>query len=144
MGAELRQIEVGEARLVLPLLAQFQEETGGEFALEPVYASSRVAALCLDDRSLALGLFCDGSMSGVLLATVSEYFGAPLLQSNEIAWYIEPGSRGRHGMRMLDEYVRWARQQGASYIFTGAHDDRAAPIYRRRGFRRVDTNWVTS
>lgn len=83
--------------------------------------------------------------AGLLLAITGPAMLGPFIEAHEIAWWVEPGSRGNgDGMRMLDTYEEWAAGQGAKIISVASMAALPAveSIYDRRGFVRLETHWV--
>lgn len=82
-----------------------------------------------------------GEFTGVLLATVDQFFICKKRYATDIHFMCEQG-----GIQLFAEFKRWAKQHGASKIIMGiANDDpenKAARFYKMVGMRPVGDAWV--
>lgn len=82
------------------------------------------------------------SVAGMLLAAASESPIAPVLVSQEIALWIEPGRRGRGLQDLLSHYRKWAADLGVHYVgLSTFYNPRTTRIFDRLGFQPVETHF---
>lgn len=80
---------------------------------------------------------------GILLGAVGKSLLGPILQSHEIAWWVDPEHRGG-SVDMLKMYEDWAIEKGAKLIEVKSLNifkdvDR---LYERMGYSPIETSWV--
>lgn len=69
-------------------------------------------------------------------------FGAGRM-AKESVWYICPAARGRGGIKMLDAYEAWAREQGCQSVgMASLATNDVSRIYERRGYAAVETHFL--
>ena len=63
----------------------------------------------------------------------------------ELAYWINPAARGRHGLGLIRALEKGAKAVGAKYInmiaMESSKPEVAAAIYARRGYRKVETTY---
>ena len=109
---------------------------------DPVVFSSTVEHFIISDHCCVIVHKVDDEIRGFLLGVCSQYPAAALVQANELLWYAPKRYRGAGALRMFIEFKSWAVDHGATIIFAGAFEGRAAKYYQRSGFSKIDENWV--
>lgn len=72
------------------------------------------------------------------------------MTAQEVFWWVDPSLRGRspHGIRLLREWEKWAREQGAKRIYVGnlyrLNSDAMMDIYNRIGYQPTELHYVKS
>ena len=127
---------------IVNLARKFNEESENALPFDPVLFSCTVAD-CIMKEDRACFVERDGGRAyAFLLAVLSPYPAAPIMQANELLWYCDPAKRGKGAVRLFNEYLYWAESSGAGVIYCGAFEGMAAKLYERNGFRRIDENWA--
>lgn len=58
--------------------------------------------------------------------------------AGELAWWVEPNSRGSSGVRLLKRAERWAREAGAEILQMIAPSEHVASFYVRMGYEHIE------
>lgn len=128
---------------IVNLTREFYEESDSALPFDPVVFSSTVARFINDENCCAMVYKEGENVKGFLLGICSQYPAADLIQANELLWYCSRDSRGKGAMKLIKQYLKWAKNKGASVIYSGAFEKRASIVYKRMGFELVDENWVS-
>lgn len=152
MSAEMkvRRLRPWELADTVPLAGEFHAaaKLGGEF--DSGIFMETMAGLGESCRLGAIGLFRNGALVGVLLGTMARHFLTDHLIAQEIMWWVTPDARhGTHGIRMVAEFEKWAKEFGASAVVMASFvetdgDDRLSGIYERRDYRKIETHFFKS
>jgi len=91
--------------------------------------------------SLVQGFQTIGSIGGIVY---DENFTGDAVAAEQF-WFVTKSCRG-HGLRLLDAFEKWARENGAKRILM-AHINspesiRSAVVYKRRKYRELETLFV--
>ncbi len=118
--------------------------TGFVFPFDPAYAERLFVSYLGVSRRLCLVHDVDGVARGVLLAHAYEHDFGPVWMSQERLWWIDPAHRGTAAQRMLDAYEAWSRAEGCEFAGMAGMgaDPLVAKLYRRRGYRDAETNFL--
>ncbi len=89
----------------------------------------------------------DGRHIGALGVTLMPlWVSHNVLTAQEIFWWIHPKWRKKGaGKALLDHFEEWARDRGVEVIFmsaVGCTPEEIEKVYERRGFEKLQTNWV--
>ena len=79
----------------------------------------------------------DGEISGVMIGIVfPTWFGSDLI-AVDIALYVKPECRGFASVRLVKQFIAWAKDKGAKQIRPGIStgDKSDGRIYRSLGFK---------
>lgn len=131
----IRHATPADRAAIVRMARDFHAASDSPLMFDAAYAASVAGAYIADDDKLCLVLDHDGP-AGVLAAHVYQHPLAPVLAAGELMWWIDPKHRGLCAMRMLGAYEEWARAKGCVLIgmATPPGDDKAASIYRRKGY----------
>jgi len=119
-----------------------QESQYRDLTFEPGKILSLCGKALMDPTELGLVALDQEVVVGILGAYIGRYeFGQDLLAFDRIV-YVRPSYRGsRAFVRMVREYVQWARSCGVKQIFlsqsTGLKTDRVSGLFRRLRFEQV-------
>lgn len=88
-----------------------------------------------------------GRITGFFMGHVSRAAWGAFRESFEDFFYVMPQHRaGGAGRKLLDAYVAWARDMGATIVGSGIrsriNEDAAAGLLESAGFARIGTLWV--
>jgi hypothetical protein len=112
-----------------------------ELDFNPRHVKRNLLRMFKDDTSTVLIAVDDGQITGVLLATIDQFFISKMLYATDVHFMCEAG-----GIQLLARFKRWARKNGASKIIMGlANDDpsgRVHQFYEAVGMRRVGDAYV--
>ncbi len=78
----------------------------------------------------------DGEVVGVFIGLfVPTWFGSDSI-AVDIAWYVKPENRGVSSVKLLKQFIEWAKEKGAKQIRPGVStgSQSACDIYRKLGF----------
>jgi GNAT superfamily N-acetyltransferase len=131
----IRKAVLADRPAIVRMARDFHAAANMPVAFDAAYAAAVAGAYIADADKLCLVLDRDGP-AGVLAAHAYAHLLAPVLAADELMWWVDPGHRGLAAMRMLSAYEDWARSRGCALIgiATPPSDDRAAALYRRRGY----------
>lgn len=147
---KVRRLRPWELADTVPLAGEFHAaaKLGGEF--DSGIFIDTMASLGESGRLGAIGLFCGDNLAGVLLGMIARHFLTDHLIAQEIMWWVTPDARhGTHGIRMVAEFEKWAKEFGASAVVMASFvetdgDDRLSGIYERRDYRKIETHFFKS
>jgi GNAT superfamily N-acetyltransferase len=120
------------------LLLDFHKATNLPFPVSASWADRLYMTARTDPNWL-----CVERPGGILIATVGQSLLGPFLASQEVAWWVDPSSRGV-GVGMLQEYEKWAISKGAKAIEVKslAMFPETERLYQRAGYEKLETSWV--
>jgi len=82
-------------------------------------------------------------VEGVLMAYAYEHPRGYGLCAAESDFYIRKAARGRHALKMLDAYEKWAANLGCKAINMASLESfDVSALYRRKGFAPVETHFI--
>lgn len=90
-----------------------------------------------------------GQIVGLLMGVLVELWYSRARQATDLLFYLKPGYRGRGGLRLLRDFLRWARGFcDCEQIFLGVSiggqaAERTEALYTRLGFQRVGAGFLT-
>lgn len=84
----------------------------------------------------------DGEVKGCLLAGVTTSPFAPVKVAEEVVWWVDEDARGKHGVKLLDLYERWATDAGARVIGLYSFEEEAPALYAKRDYRPVERKFA--
>lgn len=138
----IRRLGPWEEEDMLPLAEQFHTEAniGAEFHREACLAnwqslSTRVAFAMFDGEELA----------GILAGFIAPQFMTGVMLAQEMFWYVKPEHRrGTAGVRMFQEFEKWATEQRAYGIVMASLADNppVAELYKKRGYRHIESHYL--
>lgn len=138
----IRPATPADRAVIVRMARDFHAASGLPLPFDAAYAAAIASAYIEDDDKLCLVLDA-GTVVGVLAAHVYQHQLAPVLAADELMWWIDPAHRGRSALVMLATYEEWARGKGCTLIgmATPPCDDKAAAIYRRKGYAPAGTHF---
>ena len=90
---------------------------------------------------LMLGVEDQGEILGAIAGTIWPDLNTRKVHATELFWFVKPGHRG-HGVRLLLEFEKAARERGADRIWMvhliDLNDAEMANLYARLGYRLVE------
>lgn len=102
------------------------------------HAAASFAAALGDPARLVLAVECAGAVVGHLMGSLTEPTARqPVKTATLISLYVRPVHRGSGtGARLVEAFVRWAREQGAEHAEVTAYaaNTDAIRFYERSGF----------
>lgn len=144
---EIRKVEQAEFAELTRLGAKFYAESGlpGKFVPE-VFIANWTKYYEIGWGNI-VGLFEGKVPIGAIgmMSYPDPNDGEPVAM--EMFWFVQPESRGA-GLKLLDEFERWAANRGAKRI-TMVHLTQLAPevlrkLYLRKGYREIEVHFVKS
>ena len=136
----LRPMTDADIPAVVDLLREMHSESPNYRGL--LYSPQRVAETCRDAMAngYAVVYAVDGEIVGVMGGmAVEPAFSRDLIAADYVL-YLTLGNRGIAAIRMVADYVRWAKARGARIILVGVtagiDNEHAAKFYEDMGFRR--------
>lgn len=138
----IRRLGPWEEEDLLPLAQQFHAEAaiGAEFHRAACLANWR----SLPNR-VAFALFKEGELVGVLAGFIAPQFMTGVMLAQEMFWYVKPEHRGgTAGVRMFQEFEKWATEQRAYGIVMASLADNppVAELYKKRGYRHIESHYL--
>ncbi|UXM94638.1 GNAT family N-acetyltransferase [Bartonella sp. HY329] len=132
----IRLARIEDAGEIIALAKQFHEASRTTLPFSYRMADN-LFAKCLDDfNHLCIILVKDDKIVGFLAAQCGYLHFSTDLVAQEIAWFIEPESRGLESLKMLNFYERWAVERGCKYAsMVGlGYNPITEKLYQRRGY----------
>lgn len=128
---------------VIVLLRESHAAAGFTFPFEAPYADFLFQTHMSHSSTCVLVLDRPEGVAGVLMAATFDHpFGAGRM-AKETVWFIAPSARGRDGLRMLDAYEAWAKEQGCRSVgMASLTTNDVSRIYERRGYVPVETHFL--
>lgn len=140
----IREADIDDAPAILRMCRDFLHASGTAIPWNAAYAQQALAAALVDPMTAVILLDTGDGPRGVLVASAAMHPFGPVLVGQELVWWIDPAARRAEAARaMLDGFEAWAGDLGCSMIcLSHLADDRVAALYRRRGFRALETHMV--
>lgn len=131
----IRKAVASDVPRLVRMAGNFIAATGGDLPFDPDYLESSFYQLLSNPQGLVQVLDLDG-VQGVLCAVASRSIWSPVYLACEQGFWIEPPSRGRWGLRMLQSYVSWAVTSGCQRVSMIAFADNPMDrLYQKAGFK---------
>ncbi|WP_321832321.1 GNAT family N-acetyltransferase [Thalassovita sp.] len=128
---------------LLDLSGDYFREAALPIPFDPAHVSMTICEFTSAPDRLALVLEISGRVSGFLFAGIYISPLAPVLVAQELAWWVDPGARGRSARAMIPAYEAWARSQGCNLIsVAGRCDPRLARFYRANGYAPIEDHFM--
>lgn len=140
----IRLAQIEDANAVIGLAKQFHEASRTTLPFSYRMADN-LFAKCLDDfNHLCVVLVKGDKIVGFLAAHCGYLHFSTDLVAQEIAWFIEPESRGPESLKMLQLYEAWARERGCKYAsMVGlGYDPITQKLYERRGYLAQERHFL--
>jgi GNAT superfamily N-acetyltransferase len=139
----IRRARKEDKSRVLIMAMDFHIASGMPFAFSAAHASLLFDA-CLSDPDRLCLVLDENGPQGVLAAQAGELPLAPVKAASELIWWIEPQSRGRSALAMLDAYEQWAKERGCIYAnMVGlGFDPVTTRLYERRGYVAAESHFM--
>lgn len=87
-----------------------------------------------------------GNITGILGMSLSFGIMDGQTIAEEIFWFVDPEHRGRHGLQLFHEAERWAEDLGVKRMTMSSIEniksDKLTTFYQRKGFRKLQTQYV--
>ncbi len=85
-----------------------------------------------------------GELSGAILGMIVPHFIAGQQVATELGWWVDPGSRGLTGPRLLERFEKWAKDSGAMLITMIEPPDspKVGALYERRGYACIEKSYM--
>ena len=135
-----------EDHLDLLLLAkQFLKEYNTNYSIDLSALSESVLTMVDDPNFLVLVLDKDGSVEGLLCATIGSPFFSKDKVSSELAWFLNKDVRGKKESTLLiDAYEKWAKSKECKFITMSDIDilTDLRPLYESRGYTLTEKTHV--
>ena len=110
-------------------------------------SAAGLAILCMRDGVMLVAEECCGRIVGMACLYISGcLFNVSISTAEEVAWWIEPESRGGMlAVRMLKAIENACKEKGVDVIRMAAMKDSpraAVALYEKRGYSRSDTHYM--
>ncbi len=113
-----------------------------EWTPEKVEELTRFLVLGDTNRVLVLER-ADGAIVGMLAIAITANLWGNGTIAEEVAWWVEPGHRGRSGLKLLGVGEDWARQEGALVLrMVAPRGSQIGTVYERRGYIPLESIYV--
>lgn len=137
--AELRDAQ-DVVRMGADMAAEAPSHTGLEFKQES--ALRTFVSMINDKNALVLVAEHDGEVIGMFAGVCLDHWCFAGKTASDLVLYVRSGRRGGlAGLRLVQSYVKWARDRGALRAYlstsTGIEAERFAALFERTGFERV-------
>lgn len=135
----IRLATLDDTNKAVRLLLNFHKSCDLPFEVTTSWAIALFKACVIDKDKIAI-IKEDG---GILLGIVGQSLVGPFKQSSEIAWWVEPDSRGG-SIKMLKLYEDWAKENGAKLIEVKSLNKfpETEKIYEKLGYEPIEKSWV--
>lgn len=136
MKAYLSTLE--DKNSAVKLLLDFHRQSRMPFPTSAAWALDLFKTCVLSPERIAVS-----KTGGILLGAVSRSLLGPIIQSHEIAWWVDPEHRGG-SIDMLKMYEDWALEKGAKLIEVKSLNifKEVENLYERMGYSPIETSWV--
>lgn len=136
----LRHMTEADIPSVVDLLREMHSESPNYREL--LYSPRRVAETCREAMAngYAAVYVVDGEIVGVMGGMVYQPAFSRDLMASDYVLYLKPNNRGIAAIRLVTDYIRWAKVQGAKIISVGVtagiDNEYVAKFYEDMGFRK--------
>ena len=136
----LRHMTEADIPSVVDLLREMHSESPNYREL--LYSPRRVAETCREamGNGYAVVYVVDGEIVGVMGGSVYQPAFSAELTASDYVLYLKPDNRGIAAIRMVTDYIRWAKARGVKVILVGVtagiDNEYVAKFYEDMGFRK--------
>ena len=147
--ATIRALTVEELPGIASYGQDFYAEAKAPGSFLPAFFVALWTTLITSGQGVILGVWEGAECVGALAAMVAPdpYDGRPI--ASEFFWYTRPEYRhGTAPVRLIRAYEAWAAEQGVApsdvrmASIEGMNDDQICRLYRKLGYRRLETSWT--
>lgn len=111
----------------------------------PEALTETIARLAMNDDGLLLVAGSDGAIAGMLAMFVYAHPFSGDRIAYELAWWVEPEARSSGvGLELLKAAEEWAKDRAATAVQMIAPNERVGDLYRRLGYRPMETAFQRS
>lgn len=106
--------------------------------------SRLIADLIRSPRGMIhLACLPSGRPVGFIAGAVGAYAFAPVLEAQELLWWVDPKYRKTdYGPKLMDAFERWARGKNAAVIGASYSGKSADALFRRRGMVAAERKYM--
>lgn len=113
-------------------------EYAGILTLDPQTTAAMAGMLIVNEDALVLVESGEADEPiGMLALLLTPHLMSGELLALEVVWWVQPGRR-QHGVQMLREAERWARERGATALQLIAPTVRVEQFYHAIGYQKVE------
>ena len=126
-------------------------ELGLEFLASSSYARlgtgdpdaiARLLCTVLEHGAVLLAVDGDQVVGMIALLIVPHLFSGETY-CDEVAWFVKPAARGRHGIALIRAAEGWAMQKGAKMVkMVAPEGSTVGLLYSRRGYQVIETAYI--
>lgn len=124
------------------LARDFHAECFEGFPFDEAYFSLTISKAITEPSAEMFVHKVDGRVVAFLCGALGQYPAANCIQAQELFWFCHKDHRATGAIRLMKEYISWAKNNNAKVIYAGAVGDKANGVYKRMGFKQVETHWV--
>ena len=141
----IRPAQPTDLERLVEMGVRFISETGYRdlIAVDPARLSETMVKLAASDDALILVSDVDGRAVGAIAMVLYDHPFAQTRTASEMFWWVDPEARG-DGLRLLRAAEKWAQERGAAIVQMIAPTPRVSDLYRRLGYREVETSFQRS
>lgn len=82
----------------------------------------------------------DGKLVGMIALAIGPHLLTGKTFAEELVWWVDPNSRGRVGLELLNAAEAWAQEAGAAFLKMIAPIGAGLEVlYAHRGYREIET-----
>lgn len=124
------------------LAEQFRDECLSIFPFDAVHFSITIARAIKEKEGRIFIHKRNDKVVGFLVGWLSPFPAYPCIQATELFWFCQKEHRSTGAIRLIKEYIKWAKQNNAQIIYAAAVGDRANPVYKKLGFQKIESHWA--
>lgn len=121
---------------IIDMIEALREAVAGPVPVDRAHTEWTLLVLIANPNALVLR-----STGGFIAGEINHLIISPAMVARELGWYANDGQ----GMRLLDQWLSWAREKGATGFQLSTAPDCAPSLSRalkRRGFFPAEIGWA--
>lgn len=135
----IRNATKEDAHNIVDLLASLHIITSFEPVDFSEFKAKKAIESFIDGDQFVRVIDVDGAIVGVMIGIIfPTWFGSDLI-AVDVAWYVKPENRGFASVRLVKDFVDWAKLKGAKQVRPGIStgDKAGVKIYQKMGFKAL-------
>lgn len=110
-------------------------------AIDPARVAETVRTLVAGSGAIFVAQRAGGDLVGMIALTVYDHPFSGDRVVSELAWWVEPGNRGRVGLWLLKRAEQWANEVGAVWLQMIAPTPEVEQMYERLAFVPIERSY---
>ncbi len=137
----IREATFDDLARLIPLAQEFADTTGTDLGIDAEHFMDSWKQLLASQMAVIFLHEQDGELRGAIGGVAYPDINSGWLQATEFFWFVPVSCRGG-GLKLYQEFEKWARQMGCVQIrmvhLMDVEPLKTAKVYMRLGFRAIE------